>query len=103
MTAIAPERGAHLATFEKLFRSVKAIRELPNGYVFQLADEPDVLRLAAEFITLERLCCPFCGFGIEVESDVLYRHIPGAASTSARTQCKQKSAVANSVSCTSRR
>jgi hypothetical protein len=70
MTAIAPEqRGAHLATIERLFRSVKTIRELPNGYAFQLADDSNILRSAAEFITLERLCCPFFGFGIEVESE----------------------------------
>ena len=70
MTAIAPEqRRAHLATIEKLFQSVKAIRELPDGYAFHLPNESDMLRLAAEFVTLERLCCPFFGFGIEVESE----------------------------------
>ena len=70
MTAIAPEqRGAHLATIERLFRSVEAIRDLPNGYAFQLSNESDILRLAAEFVTLERLCCPFFGFTIEVERE----------------------------------
>lgn len=70
MTAIAPEqRSAHLATTGKLFQSVKAIRELPNGYAFQLPNESDLLRLAAEFVTLERLCCPFFGFRIEIESE----------------------------------
>ena len=70
MTAIGlDQRGAHLATIEKLFRYVKTIRELPNGYSFQLVNESDVLRLAVEFITLERLRCPFFGFGIEVESE----------------------------------
>ena len=70
MTAIALEqRGAHLATIEKLFRSVNAIRELPNGYAFQLSNESDVLLLATEFVTLERLCCPFFGFSIEVERE----------------------------------
>lgn len=70
MTAIAPEhRGAHLATIEKLFQSVKAIRELSNGYAFELPNESDLLRLAAEFVAQERLCCPFFGFSIEVESE----------------------------------
>jgi len=70
MTAIAPEqRGAHLAAIQKLFQSVTAIQELPNGYAFQLPNESDLLRLAGEFVTLERLCCPFFGFSIEVGSE----------------------------------
>jgi hypothetical protein len=70
MTAIAPDmRGAHLATTKKLFRAVKSLRELPSGYAFQLPNQSDVLMTAAEFILLERLCCPFLGFAIEVERE----------------------------------
>src|SRR5712691_3331895 len=70
MTAIAPEqRAAHLATIEKLFRAVESIRELASGYVFRLPNESDVLLTAAEFISLERLCCPFFSFGLEVEKE----------------------------------
>jgi hypothetical protein len=70
MTAIAPEqRGAHIAAIERLFRSAQHMRELPDGYAFELPNESDVLLAAAQFITLERLCCPFFGFGIEVERE----------------------------------
>ena len=70
MTAIAPEqRGAHLDTIEKLFRSVQSKRELPNGYAFELPNDSDVLITAAQFISLERLCCPFFGFGLEIERE----------------------------------
>lgn len=70
MNAIAPEqRGAHMATIERLFRSAQNMRELPNGYTFELPNEPDALLTAAQFIALERLCCPFFGFGIEVERE----------------------------------
>lgn len=70
MTAIeASQRGQHIATIEALFRNAGEIRELPNGYAFRLLNEPDVLLKAAEFITLERLCCPFFGFAIEVEPE----------------------------------
>ncbi|HKO61600.1 MAG TPA: hypothetical protein VJV03_10605 [Pyrinomonadaceae bacterium] len=70
MTAIAPqERGAHLATIEKLFRSVKSIRELSDGYSFQLPNESETLMTAAQFISLECLCCPFFDFGLEVERE----------------------------------
>jgi len=67
MTAIAPEqRGQHFAVIEKLFGSIITQLELPNGYAFMLPNEPDVLLLVAQFIALERLCCPFFGFGLEV-------------------------------------
>jgi hypothetical protein len=70
MTAIAADsRGAHLATINKLFQAVETIRELSNGYSFRLPNESEVLLTAAEFIALERLCCPFFGFGLEIERE----------------------------------
>lgn len=67
MTAIAADqRSSHLAVIETLFRSVESVRELPNGFAFRLPSESDVLRTVGQFITLERLCCPFFGFGVDV-------------------------------------
>jgi len=65
----ADQRQQHLKTASQLFHSVKSIRELPNGYAFQLPNESDVLRMVAEFISLERLCCPFFGFRLEIEPE----------------------------------
>jgi hypothetical protein len=70
MTAIAPEqRGAHVATIEKLFRAVQSSRELPDGYAFELQNESDILVTAASFIVNERLCCPFFDFALEIERE----------------------------------
>ena len=70
MSAIEPHRrGEHIATIDELFRTIEDVRELPNGYAFRLPDGPNVLFRAAEFIALERLCCPFFGFAIEVEPE----------------------------------
>ncbi len=55
-----------MATIDELFHTVTEIRELSNGYSFRLPNESDVLLKAAEFIALERLCCPFFGFALEV-------------------------------------
>ena len=63
------QRGAHIATMEKLFRLVQGKRGLPDGYAFELPNEADVLLTAAEFISQERLCCPFFGFALEIESE----------------------------------
>lgn len=70
MTAIAPEqRAPHLADAKNLFTHVREIRELDNGFSFLLDDSPDVFTTLGEFIALERLCCPFFGFTIEVEPE----------------------------------
>ncbi len=70
MTAIAPEeRGVHLSTIDQVFRAVEEVRELPRGYAFRLPNESEVIVRVAEFIALERLCCPFFGFVVEVERE----------------------------------
>jgi len=65
----ADQRSAHLATIDRLFPTVVSVRELPNGYGFRLPDESDALLTAAQFIALERLCCPFLGFDLEIERE----------------------------------
>ena len=64
----AVQRVAHLATSRELFASLKEIRDLSNGYEVRL-DAPNVIVKAAEFVALERLCCPFLNFSIEVEAE----------------------------------
>ena len=63
-----PQREMHLATSRVLFSYLTQKRELSNGYEFRL-DGPNAIVKAAEFISLEKLCCPFLGFAIEVEPE----------------------------------
>jgi len=68
MSAIEPHhRKQHVAIAREIFRAVKEIRELPNGYAFRLPNEAPVLLKIAEFIAREKLCCPFFGFSLEVQ------------------------------------
>ncbi|HYH84217.1 MAG TPA: hypothetical protein VEX60_01975 [Pyrinomonadaceae bacterium] len=70
MSAIEPsQRARHVAAAGELFRAVMEIRELPGGYAFRLPAGADTLLKAAEFVSLERLCCPFLGFMLEVEPE----------------------------------
>jgi hypothetical protein len=70
MSAIEPGlRAGHVATGGRLFRAAEEVREVPDGYAFRLPSEADTLRDAAEFISLERLCCPFLGFALAVEPE----------------------------------
>ena len=70
LTALsASERQRHRELSEKLHASVKEVRELRDGYGFRLGGEREAIILAAEWISLERLCCPFFGFQLEVGSE----------------------------------
>ena len=82
INAIDPvQRQQHLATTVALFGAVQEIRELPSGYAFRLPNEANMLLKAAEFIMRERLCCPFLGFGVEVEPEggPVWLRLTGAA------------------------
>ena len=57
----------HLAKSRELFLQIREMRELADGYEFRFED--DVLNRLAEFVSLEKLCCPFLNFGIEVEAE----------------------------------
>jgi hypothetical protein len=70
MSAIpAEQRPVHLARSRELFSRIEETRELPNGYEFRFADEANVLKQLAEFVSLEKLCCPFLRFEIEIEAE----------------------------------
>ena len=69
MSVLSPaQRERHFATSRELFASLKEVRELSSGYEFRV-EGPDIIVQAAEFISLEKLCCPFLHFGIEVEAE----------------------------------
>ncbi len=40
--------------------------ELADGYAFKLGADAATLAKAAEFVSLERLCCPFFNFSIDL-------------------------------------
>lgn len=68
MFALTPdERTHHASASEALFAEVQEIRESANGYTFRLPQESSTLPRVADFITYERLCCPFFAFNVEVE------------------------------------
>jgi hypothetical protein len=67
MTAIpAEERPVHLAKSRELFLQIREMRELSDGYEFRFEDE---LKRLVDFVSLEKLCCPFLRFEIDVEAE----------------------------------
>lgn len=57
------ERAAHTERSRLLLGRVEKRRELPGGYAFRLP--AGTLVDAAEWVSLERRCCPFFAFAIE--------------------------------------
>lgn len=78
--AMNPEqRERHAALSRKLRGANEERRELENGYAFRLAGRKISLMEIAEWIAMERLCCPFFNLRIEVEADSgpTWLHITG--------------------------
>lgn len=65
------ERENHIRTTIQLFQSVQNIHEIKNGYEFIFSNPGGsaILTRMAEFISNERLCCPFLKFMVTIETD----------------------------------
>jgi hypothetical protein len=46
-----------------------SVRELPDGYEFRLPSDPATFKEAAEYIDVERLCCPFFNITLRVAAE----------------------------------
>ena len=64
----AAQRARYNALRAKLGARRLGVREVADGYVFSYPGEPDVVVSLAEFVTLERRCCPFFDFALEVSA-----------------------------------
>ena len=65
----AGQRERHGALWDELRATVQEVGELPDGYTLRYASDPTTCLKVAEFITLERLCCPFVTFTLELERE----------------------------------
>jgi hypothetical protein len=63
------QRERYRALRRRLSKDLHEVRELEDGYTFRHSSEAEVLIALAEYVTLERLCCPFFDFAIEVGRD----------------------------------
>jgi len=63
----ANQRERWMIVGTQLYAAVQEVQELPDGYAFRLPTDPEVLLLVAEDLNMERLCCPFLRFTLEIE------------------------------------
>ena len=62
----AKQLERHQELRQQLREKTQEVRELANGYALRLPAENGMILSVAEFITLERMCCPFFSFEFEV-------------------------------------
>ena len=60
------QREAHIQNTRQLYGTVQAIHEMPIGYKFLFPCNSETIAKLAEFITNERLCCPFLEFDLKI-------------------------------------
>ena len=63
----ADQKERHAQIYRGIVAAVEEIIELPDGFALCLPSETEMILTVAEFITLERLCCDFLKFGLEVD------------------------------------
>lgn len=51
---------------KQMYQAIQEVRELPNGYGFRLPSDAAMLMIVAEDLSMERLCCPFLHFTLEI-------------------------------------
>ena len=68
LDSLTPElRARHQMLSEQVKERRQSVRELPDGYAWQLPGDTAMWLTAAEFISLEHLCCPFFRLTLEIE------------------------------------
>jgi hypothetical protein len=63
----AEQRERWLEVGTQMYAAVQEVQELPDGYAFRLPSDPEMLLLVAEDLSVERLCCPFIHFTLDIE------------------------------------
>ena len=69
--ALTPEqRKRHFDVLGPALRSLRTgVRELPDGFEFQLPSDQNTFQLATEWAYGERLCCPFFDIQLRLEHE----------------------------------
>ena len=69
LQAFTPEQAArHRVLWEQVSQAAGPFEELPDGYAAKFAS-PEFFTVLAEWVLLERLCCPFLSFALKLFPD----------------------------------
>lgn len=77
-SALGKEQRARYSVLTKQLIAAKLeVQELPDGYSLRYAANPQAIKDVAEFVTYERLCCPFLNFEMAIEGENLSLRLKG--------------------------
>jgi hypothetical protein len=60
------QREAHIQNTIELIQAIQNVQEVDNGYEFTFPNESVIISKIADFISNERLCCPFLKFTLNI-------------------------------------
>ena len=85
-----PEEWERYQTLRsELVAAIRETRELDSGYASRLPPDARTIRMAADFIALERRCCPFLAFSLVVEGEAdVWLHFTGGDGVKAFLQAE---------------
>lgn len=63
------QREAYNQLLKEISKRCQEVSELSDGYVASFPEESSMIIKLTEFISLERLCCPFLKFELSVKSN----------------------------------
>jgi hypothetical protein len=63
------QRESHIQKTTELIRAVQNVHKVENGYELTFPNETEFISRIAEFISNERLCCPFLNFTLNIVSN----------------------------------
>ena len=79
LNALSPEQRQRQQALLLVARSAPVKQALPDGLTLSFAASVEAFRELAEWISLERVCCPFLSFGLDwTEDDRVSVRITGA-------------------------
>lgn len=62
------QRELHIRTTTELIQAVQSVQGVENGYELKFPNETEFISKLADFISNERLCCPFLKFTLNIVS-----------------------------------
>jgi hypothetical protein len=79
----ASQRQRHQAAIATWRQQIQEIVELTDGYAFRFPPDESLCLALAEFMALERRCCPFLGFtlALDPEGGPLWLRLTGREGT----------------------
>lgn len=89
------QRLAYKDVWEKLESRRLAIRELDNGIQYRFPGDPETLRLIQEWVSMERLCCPFLTFAVKAGhvNEPVYLELTGNEETKSFLRSEMQSNI----------